>query len=159
MASPARRGRSRAKPPAGIEETVFQQVLRTADALLEPEAALLREADLSFAQYNVLRILRGAGAEGLPCGEIAERMVNRDPDITRLLDRLETRGLVRRARDGRDRRVVVAGITAAGLAVLGPLDVPVTRVHRDQLAHMTRKELETLIELLEKARTPLSVVS
>ena len=159
MASPARRGRSRAKPPAGIEETVFQQVLRTADALLEPEAALLREADLSFAQYNVLRILRGAGAEGLPCGEIAERMVNRDPDITRLLDRLEARGLMRRARDRRDRRVVVAGITAAGLAVLRPLDGPVTRVHRDQLAHMTRKELETLIGLLEKARTPPAVMS
>ena len=137
-----------------IEEMVFQQVLRTAEALLEPEVALLRAADLSFAQYNVLRILRGAGAGGLPCGEIAARMVNRDPDITRLLDRLESRDLVRRSRDEQDRRVVVADITAAGLAVLKPLDGPVARVHRDQLAHMSREQLESLAELLEIARTP-----
>jgi DNA-binding MarR family transcriptional regulator len=142
------------KGSPGIEETVFQQILRTAEALLGPEVALLRAADLTFAQYNVLRILRGAGAGGLPCGEIAARMVNRDPDITRLLDRLEARGLVRRSRDARDRRVVVADITPTGLAVLKPLDGPVTRVHRDQLAHMSRGQLERLAELLELARTP-----
>jgi DNA-binding MarR family transcriptional regulator len=142
------------KASANIEEMVFQQVLRTAEALLEPEEALLRSADLSFAQYNVLRILRGAGGGGLPCGEIAARMINRDPDITRLLDRLEARGLVRRSRDEQDRRVVVAEITAAGRAVLKPLDGPVARVHRDQLAHMNRGQLEALIELLEIARTP-----
>ena len=81
-------------------------------------------------------------------------MVNRDPDITRLLDRLEARGQVRRSRDGQDRRVVVAGITAGGLAVLKPLDGPVARVHRDQLAHMSRERLEALAGLLEIARTP-----
>jgi DNA-binding MarR family transcriptional regulator len=133
---------------------VFQHVLRTAEALLEPEAALLRAADLSFAQYNVLRILRGAGVGGLPCGEIAARMINRDPDITRLLDRLEARGVVRRSRDEQDRRVVVADITAGGLAVLKGLDGPVARVHRDQLAHMSREQLDALAELLEIARTP-----
>jgi DNA-binding MarR family transcriptional regulator len=137
-----------------IEELVFQNVLRTAEALLQPEEVLLRSADLTFAQFNVLRILRGAGSGGLPCGEIAARMVHRDSDITRLLDRLEGRGLVRRSRDEKDRRVVVAGITARGLAVLKPLDAPVTRVHRDQLAHMSRRQLKTLIELLEMARTP-----
>jgi DNA-binding MarR family transcriptional regulator len=139
---------------ADVAERVFQQVLRTAEALLEPEVALLREADLSFPQYNVLRILRGAGSGGLPCGEIAARMINRDSDITRLLDRLEARTLVRRGRDQRDRRVVIAEITREGLAALRPLDGPVARVHRDQLAHMTRRQLDTLAGLLETARTP-----
>jgi DNA-binding MarR family transcriptional regulator len=152
MSVPASR-RPKGKAAVDIEEMVFQHVLRTAEAMLAPEEALLRAADLSFPQYNVLRILRGAGAGGLPCGEIAARMVNRDPDITRLLDRLEARGLVRRSRDQRDRRVVVADITAEGLAALKPLDGPVARVHRDQLAHMSRRQLETLIELLEIART------
>ncbi len=153
MRDPPRGKGARRKPVAGIEEVVFQQVLRTAEALLEPEVAVLRTADLSFAQYNVLRILRGAGT-GLPCGEIAARMVNRDPDITRLLDRLEARGLVRRSRERKDRRVVVADITTEGLALLEPLDAPVTRVHESQLAHMSRAQLEKLAELLELARTP-----
>jgi DNA-binding MarR family transcriptional regulator len=138
----------------GIEELVFQQVLRTGEALLEPEAALLKTVELSFAQYNVLRILRGAGPGGLPCGEIAARMVNRDPDITRLMDRLEARGLVRRTRDAEDRRVVVGEITREGLTLIKGLDRPVTRMHQDQLAHMSRGQLETLAGLLELARTP-----
>ncbi len=154
MKIPARRQRPRARPAADIEEMVFQNVLRTAEWMLAPEEALLRTADLSFAQYNVLRILRGAGEGGLPCGEIAARMVNRDPDITRLLDRLEARGLVRRSRDDRDRRVVVADLTPDALVLLQSLEGPVTRVHRDQLAHMSREQLETLKDLLEKARTP-----
>jgi DNA-binding MarR family transcriptional regulator len=143
-----------AKPFASQAEMVFLNVLRTAEALLRPEAELLKAAGLSFAQYNVLRILRGAGAEGLPCGEIAERMVNRDPDITRLLDRLERRKLVRRGRDDDDRRVVVARITAAGADLLETLDAPVSSVHRDQLRHMTRSQLQALAHLLEVARNP-----
>jgi DNA-binding MarR family transcriptional regulator len=141
-------------PFADIEEEVFLSVLRTADALLQPEAALLRTHDLSFAQFNVLRILRGAGADGASCGDIAERMVKRDPDVTRLLDRLEERGLVRRFRDRRDRRVVMAAITDAGRALIAPLDESVPAVHREQLRHMTRKQLETLAHLLALARTP-----
>jgi DNA-binding MarR family transcriptional regulator len=141
------------KPFANLEEEVFLNVLRTGDALLQREAEVLRIAELTFAQYNVLRILRGAGVAGAACGEIAERMVNRDPDVTRLLDRLEARGLVRRSRDAQDRRVVVAAITDAGRTVLKPLDAAVARVHRDQLRHMTRAQLETLAELLVLART------
>ena len=141
-------------PFTDIEEEVFLGVLRTADALLQPEAALLRAHDLSFAQFNVLRILRGAGPDGASCGDIAERMVKRDPDVTRLLDRLEDRGLVRRVRDGRDRRVVMAAITEAGQALIAPLDDAVPAVHREQLGHMTREQLETLAELLAVARTP-----
>lgn len=143
----------RQNKPFALEEMVFLNALRTGEALLAAEAALLKTADLSFAQYNVLRILRGARAAGLTCGEIASRMVNRDPDVTRLLDRLERRGLVRRAREERDRRVVVARISKAGLALLTRLDTPILRVHKEQLAHMTREQLQTLSALLELART------
>jgi|SRR5690606_22339757 len=141
-------------PFPSIEEEVFLSALRTADALLQPEAALLRAHDLSFAQFNVLRILRGAGSQGASCGDIAGRMVKRDPDITRLLDRMEERGLVRRFRDADDRRVVMAAITEAGRALIAPLDDAVPAVHRRQLGHMSRKQLETLAELLALARTP-----
>jgi DNA-binding MarR family transcriptional regulator len=140
------------KPFANLEEEVFLNVLRTGDALLQGETEVLRSAELTFPQYNVLRILRGAGAAGASCGEIGERMVNRDPDLTRLLDRLEARGLVGRSRDTRDRRVVVATITEDGKAVLRSLDAAVARVHREQLRHMTRQQLETLAELLALAR-------
>ncbi|MDF2770623.1 MAG: Transcriptional regulator, MarR family [Geminicoccaceae bacterium] len=141
------------KPFANLEEEVFLNVLRTGDALLQGETEVLRAAELTFPQYNVLRILRGAGTNGASCGEIAERMVNRDPDLTRLLDRLESRGLVERSRDARDRRVVMATITDAGKEALKSLDVPVARVHRERLRHMTRQQLETLAELLALARS------
>ena len=86
-----------------------------------PLAAVLREVNLSFSQYNVLRVLRGAGDTGLPCGEISERMVRRDPDLTRLLDRLEARRLISRARGTADRRVVLASITDEGRQLLAEL--------------------------------------
>jgi DNA-binding MarR family transcriptional regulator len=142
------------KPFGSREEEVFLNLVRTAGVLVGREEALLREADLSFAQYNVLRILRGAGDEGCSCGAIAERMVHRDSDITRLLDRLERRGLVRRARDAGDRRVILARISADGLALLARLDGPVAEVHKAQLRHMKRRDLDELIRLLEAARTP-----
>lgn len=140
------------KPFATTEEVVFLNALRTADHLLRGEVEVLKGADLTFAQYNVLRILRGAGREGISCGEISDRMVTRDSDITRLLDRLEGRGLVERGRDERDRRVVVQRISAKGLALLAGLDEPIQRVHQRQLRHMTRPQLRQLTELLEKAR-------
>ena len=156
MTTPLRRELRQDRPFANLEEMVFLNVLRTGDALLQAEAAVLRSADITFAQYNVLRILRGAGKAGRTCSDIADRMVNRDPDETRLLDRLEARGLVQRARDEQDRRVVIARITTAGRAVLKSLDAPVARVHRGQLGHMTRSQLETLAELLDLARAGLS---
>src|SRR5690606_5404046 len=127
---------------------------RTGEVLLRAEVDLLRTADLSFPQYNVLRILRGAGPGGLAIGGIAERMVNRDPDLTRLLDRLATRGLVRRSRDTGDRRVIVATITDASLELLAGLDKKVSDVHRNQLSHMSRVQLQTLGDLLVLARNP-----
>ncbi len=143
------------KPLRNVEERVFLDALRTADHLLRGEVQLLKAAGLSFAQYNVLRILRGSEPDGLTCGAISERMVNRDPDITRLLDRLEARRLVARSRDKDDRRVIVTRITGSGLKLLDELDEPVDRVHRDQLKHLGRKQLETLAELLELARRPV----
>jgi DNA-binding MarR family transcriptional regulator len=140
------------KPFATIEEVVFLNTLRTADRLLRGEVEVLRGADLTFPQYNVLRILRGAGPQGLSCGEISDRMVTRDSDITRLLDRLEARDLVARDRGERDRRVVVQHISRKGLALLKDLDEPVQQVHQRQLRHMTRAQLRQLTELLELAR-------
>src|SRR5437879_1024551 len=96
------------------EEAAFLDLLRTTDMLSRGPAKVLKTEDLSATQYNVLRILRGA-AEGLACGEIASRMITRDPDITRLLDRLEKRGLISRRRETKDRRTVMARITPAGL--------------------------------------------
>jgi DNA-binding MarR family transcriptional regulator len=127
-------------------------LLRTADLLHRGVEAVLKRADLSGEQYNVLRILRGAEPRGLPCREIGERMISRDPDITRLLDRLEHRGLVTRKRGDRDRRVVTTRITAAGLRLLKGLDGPVLQAHERQLGHLGRKRLQALIRLLEAAR-------
>jgi DNA-binding MarR family transcriptional regulator len=127
-------------------------VLRTADALMQGIAAVLKPLKLSHSQYNVLRILRGAEPEGLACREISERMITHDPDITRLLDRLEARGLVARTRDQKDRRVVMAHITADGLGVLAQLDEPIAEVDRRQLEHLGERRLRLLIELLEACR-------
>src|SRR5665213_3239265 len=115
------RPRSKPRPAACAEETAFLELCRTADILSRPVAVLLKSEDLSSTQYNVLRILRGA-LEGLPCGEIAARMITRDPDITRLLDRLEKRGLISRCREAKDRRMVMARITPEGLGLLGRMD-------------------------------------
>src|SRR5213076_2767879 len=114
------------------EEAAFLDLLRTCDLLSRGPGQVLKTEDLSATQYNVLRILRGA-PEGLPCGEIGSRMITRDPDITRLLDRLEKRSLISRCREARDRRTVLARITPGGLQTLAQLDQPVRAAHRRQL--------------------------
>jgi DNA-binding MarR family transcriptional regulator len=148
MADVAVRLRARSAP-LSLEERVCQSLLLAADHLLRGEIEVLRVADLTFPQYNVLRILRGARPEALSCGTISQRMLTRDSDLTRLLDRLEERGLVTRVRDARDRRMVTATVTDAGLQLLRKLDGPIDRVHRDQLRHMTAKQLETVRALAE----------
>lgn len=140
------------KPFRSREEEALLNLLRTADALSRREFALLKQYGLSPNQYNALRILRGAGNDGVTCTEISERLIERDPDVTRLLDRLEARELMRRTRDPRDRRVVRNVITAAGLALLKELDEPTAALVRTQLGHMADRELSTLIRLLERAR-------
>jgi DNA-binding MarR family transcriptional regulator len=136
---------------ASPEEAVFLELARTADLLSRSAATLLKTEDLSSTQYNVLRILRGA-PEGLACGEIANRMITRDPDITRLLDRLEKRSLIARCRETADRRMVMARITPGGLKLLARMDEPVQQAHKDQLGHMGKKQLRALTELLQLAR-------
>jgi len=112
---------------------------------------LFKRSELTGAQYNVLRILRGAGKVGLPCGEIGERMINRDSDVTRMLDRLETRKLITRKRQRDDRRVVLTFISEKGLELLAELDDPVNELHKSQLGHLSNKDLDSLIRLLCKA--------
>lgn len=131
---------------------LFLNLLRTSTELVGELVELLRPYDLTRPQYNVLRILRGAGAEGLPSGEVGERMVTREPDVTRLLDRLATRGLVERRRGSRDRRVVTTRITAEGMRLVGALDDPVEELHKLQLGHLRAEELQLLNQLLERAR-------
>jgi DNA-binding MarR family transcriptional regulator len=112
---------------------------------------LLKTEDLSPAQYNVLRILRGS-PEGLTCRAIGARMITREPDITRLLDRLEKRKLISRSRDHKDRRVVLTRVTADSLALLGRLDQPIKDTHRKILGHLGQERLQALAQLLEACR-------
>ena len=131
------------------------ELARTTDMLSRGLVRILKTEDLSPTQYNVLRILRGTPA-GLPCGEIAARMITRDPDVTRLLDRLEKRGLISRCRETEDRRMVMARIIPDGLQVLARLDKPVVEAHRRQLGHLGKDRLQALAELLKAARAAVS---
>ncbi|MEQ1886812.1 MAG: MarR family transcriptional regulator [Bryobacteraceae bacterium] len=148
---PATESAATTRRKATAEESAFLDIARTADLLSRSFTQLLKAEDLSPAQYNVLRILRGA-QDGLTCGEIGNRMVTRDPDITRLLDRLEKRNLIARARDEKDRRVVLTKIEPAGLELLFRLDQPIRDTHRRQLGHLGAQRLQELSELLEACR-------
>lgn len=135
-----------------LEQEVFLRLLKTADGLEGELAQLLKESGLSPAQYNVLRILRGAGEGEMPCGRITERMITREPDMTRLLDRLETGGLIARGRSPDDRRVVLGRLTSKGKTLLKSLDGPVLQLHGRQLGHLGRSRLRELACLLAAAR-------
>jgi DNA-binding MarR family transcriptional regulator len=137
------------------EEALFRDLLRTTDMLSRGLVGVLKTEDLSATQYNVLRILRGS-PDGLPCGEIANRMITRDPDITRLLDRLEKRDLISRCRETTDRRMVMTRITPHGLKLLARLDEPVEQAQRKQLGHLGRERLQALTELLHAARNAVT---
>lgn len=142
------------KKPFDIpEQEAFLNIIRTASFLEAEFDALFKRHALTNAQYNVLRILRGEGAR-MPSLAVAERLVTRVPDITRLVDRLEQAGLVKRERSTEDRRVVYVSIASKGLALLSSLDEPVRDLHKKQLAHMSRKDLAELSRLLTIARSP-----
>jgi DNA-binding MarR family transcriptional regulator len=145
----AKRGAGRVE---GSEEMAFLDLLRTAEALSHPLVQLLKSHELSATQYNVLRILRGA-PDGLTCGEVGNRMITREPDITRLMDRLEKRKLIGRTRDDKDRRVVLTRITFEGQEMLAALDRPVQETHRRLLGHMGTERLAQLVELLAACRS------
>ncbi|MGA9813917.1 MAG: MarR family transcriptional regulator [Terriglobales bacterium] len=140
------------KPFSSLEDEALVALQRTADRLHWRLSEMLKAHGLSPTQYNALRILRGAGDEGRSCSEIAERMINRDPDITRLVDRLERRGLAVRSREGQDRRVITTRITPDGLDLLQILDGPVEAFNRNMLAALGEQQLRTLIHLLEVIR-------
>ena len=127
---------------------MFLELLRVADSLVRDADDLFKTWGLSHTQYNVLRILRGAGPAGLACSGIGERMLTHDPDITRLLDRLDSRGLIKREREQEDRRVVRTRITEAGQKLLSELDVPVSEAHLKQFDRLQPAQLEELKNLL-----------
>jgi DNA-binding MarR family transcriptional regulator len=140
-------------PFSSREQEAYLALLRTADALQTQVEARLKEFGLTGTQYNALRILRGAGPEGLPCREIGERMITHDPDITRLLNRLQDRGFVKRTRAKNDRRVICGKITPAGLKLLREMDSPLEKRGREMLRHVGQEKLKELIELLELVRS------
>ena len=144
------------RPFACPEEEALLSVMRTAEVISQRGTTLLKTFDLNANQYNVLRILRGSREAGLTCGQIGERMISRDPDITRLLDRLESRGLIDRERSEQDRRVVVARITPAGLDLLQTMDPEILSYNRHCFESFGAKKLRQLIELLEEARAAAS---
>jgi DNA-binding MarR family transcriptional regulator len=146
----SRRSALRSAPQ--LEAVVFVAIQKTADALGLEGEQLLKPHGLTATQYNVLRILRGAEPAGLACSGIGERMISHDPDMTRLLDRMEKRGLITRTRQSDDRRVVKTRISAAGLSLLKGLDQPVRELHRRQFSHMPAARLKSLAQLLEEVR-------
>ncbi|HYN10263.1 MAG TPA: MarR family transcriptional regulator [Vicinamibacterales bacterium] len=149
--SPARRRTRSARTTAQFE--VFSALVVAAEQFERELVALLREDELSVSQYNILRILRGAGPLGLACGQVAGQLFRHDPDVTRLMDRLEKRGLIERTREVQDRRVVRTRITPPGLELLDGLDAPVDHLHERQLGHMSERQLSSLKTLLTEART------
>ena len=138
-----------------MEIEVFLNLLRTCQRLCEQFDALFKAHGLTNSQYDALRILRGHD-EPMPAGAVAREMVKREPDITRLLCRLEDAGYVSRDRCSVDKRVVLTHLTPEGAAVLAQLDDPVRSLHREQLAHMSQEDLRTLSNLLERAREKAS---
>jgi DNA-binding MarR family transcriptional regulator len=140
------------KPFNSLEDEAAVALQLTADRLDWRLSELLKAFDLSPTQYNALRILRGAGEEGRSCSEMAERMINHDPDITRLVDRLERRGLAARSREGRDRRVITTRITQGGLDLLATLDRPLEEFGRKIFGPLGEQRLRTLVQLLQAVR-------
>ncbi len=139
-------------PFSSDEEEALLNLMRTSDCVQRVFQRRTRDWGVTSTQYNVLRILRGAGSKGLTCSAIGERMITAEPDITRLLSRLKAMKLIKQQRDKHDRRVVWTHISAAGLELLGNMDAEITQIPRDLLGHLDRKDLSDLIRLLELAR-------
>lgn len=133
-------------------EEAFVALQRTAAVLEHALETLLKPLGITGTQYNVLRILRGAGPAGLCRSEIGERMVRRVPDVTRLLDRLEDTGYIDRTRGGEDRRYVTTRITPRGLEALSSLDEVIARFHEQHMGAMTPADVQSLITLLTRLR-------
>jgi DNA-binding MarR family transcriptional regulator len=141
------------KPFRSLSQEGVISVLRTADVVRAHFDRQLAPHGVTLQQYNVLRILRGAGKGGLPTLEIGVRMIERTPGVTRLIDRLERKGLVQRARGTEDRRVVYCRLTDRGREVVNALDDIIDQADRDALEPLTNTELEQLIGLLDRIRS------
>jgi MarR family transcriptional regulator, organic hydroperoxide resistance regulator len=131
-------------------DRAFVALQKAADKLAQQAEQLVKSNGLTGAQYNVLRILRGAEPDGLPCSTISERMISHDPDMTRLLDRMEKRNLITRQRQTDDRRVVKTRITREGLELLKRLDPSIHELHKRQFAHMGNARVKVLTDSLEE---------
>ena len=141
------------KPFRSLHAEAFLNVVRTADQLQHGLHLRLKPYGMTETQYNSLRILRGAGDPGLTCSEIADRLVGHHPDITRLLNRMERQGIVRRSRDTKDRSTVITRITRSGLDRLKELDEVVATTVTALLDELSENELRKMIALLERARS------
>ena len=141
------------KPFRSVHEETTLSIARTEAVVRDRLERVLAPHGLSMTQYNVLRILRGAGKDGLCRNEIGQRLISRMPDVTRLLDRMECAGLVSRVRSTEDRRLVNTTLTQRGGDLLDDLDETVMQSHEAQLGHMTEAQLRSLIELLSVARS------
>jgi DNA-binding MarR family transcriptional regulator len=144
--------RQRRPFPSAAQEGVVS-VLRTADFLRRRMAAALEPFGITVQQFNVLRILRGGGSDGLPTLEVGARMVEEAPGITRLMDRLESKGLVRRQRCPKDRRQHLCWITQRGLDLLAGLDEPIVRHSESALEGLSKREQAGLVRLLDRVRS------
>jgi len=144
--------RSQPQRALPLEDQAFILIQKTAESLAQAVEQFLKARGLTGTQYNVLRILRGAGPEGLGCSSIGEKMISHDPDMTRLLDRMEKRNLITRQRQSNDRRVVKTRITPRGLELLKRLDRPVHELHKQQFRHVSPRRLKALVELLDEVR-------
>ena len=140
------------KPFRSSAQEAVVGLLRTTDRVRRTLAGVVEPRGITLQQYNVLRILRGSRPRGLPTLEIAARMVEHAPGITRLLDRLEAKTLVRRRRDADDRRQVMCQITPAGLKLLAGLDAGLQRADESTLGMLSRRDLRRLIALLDRIR-------
>lgn len=137
-----------------LEQEAFLNLWRTYDRLRAMEEALFGQFDLSPQQYNALRLLRAVHPQSMPTLALGAKLISRAPDMTRLLDKLEARQLVRRERRSENRRVVEVAITPDGLQLLKQLDAPVAACAKQQLGHLDGSSLQALIDLLHRARAP-----
>jgi MarR family transcriptional regulator, organic hydroperoxide resistance regulator len=137
-----------------LEQEAFLNLWRTYDRLRAIEEGLFSQFELSAQQYNALRLLRAVHPQSMPTLALGAKLISRAPDMTRLLDKLEARELIRRERRSENRRVVEVAITAEGLQLLKQLDAPVAACAKQQLGHLDGRSLQSLIDLLHRARAP-----
>ena len=154
MARSLREEIAQRRPFETPEQEAYLNIIRTASQLTDAMELLLKPCGITLVQYNVLRILRGSEPDGLCRNELRERMLNRMPDVTRLLDRMEDAGLVVRSREEEDRRQVRTQLTARARRLVNELDALVTEEHKRRLGHLTKQQLQSITELLTAVRLP-----